>query len=264
VAIGDGNNLEADHGGLFWGLDFLATRHQLREGTDVSWVISHSSHRPYVDVDAMRQEAAQILGWKRHLPWRRKYRRAPLKVTGHYIYNLAYRAKPAPIRLKPDEERIAAQWSSRPFAVIEPFIKPGAPPSKQWPVERYIEVARQLSCHMPVYQIGSPESPVLSEFPQIRPRSFREAMAYLKAARVYVGPEGGLHHASAAVRTRAVVIYGGFTSPLITGYDFHVNLTGGTEWACGTRKGMCPHCRQAMENIKVDEVLKHARDLAAS
>ena len=97
--------------------------------------------------------------------------------------------------------------------------------------------------------------------PQIRPRSFRESMAYLKAARLYIGPEGGLHHAAAAVGTRAVVVYGGFTSPLITGYAFQTQLTGGAAEACGTRYGLCPHCREHLDRITVAEVLAAARAL---
>jgi ADP-heptose:LPS heptosyltransferase len=256
VAIGDGRRVDESQPDLSWGLDFLASNADVARGEDVAWVYSHLHHRPYIDYAGIRAE----LGWR----WYLKYLGLkPTRLLGRYLYDLSYRAKPAPIKLKPEEDALAAQWAATPFVAIEPFIKPSAPASKQWPVERFAELARRLSQDMAVYQISAPNSPVLEGVQQIRPRSFRESMAYLKAARLYVGPEGGLHHAAAAVGTRAVVVYGGFTSPLITGYDFHTQLTGGATYACGTRFGMCPHCEEHLHRITVDEVMSAARSQLA-
>lgn len=252
VAIGDGRRVDESQPDLSWGLEFLASAGDVAGGEAVQWVYSYPHHRPYIDYRAMRA----ALGWRWHL---RHLGFGPTRLLGRYLFNLDYRPTPAPIRLKPEELALAAQWAAKPFVALEPFIKAGAPPSKQWPVQRFAEVARTLSKEIAVVQISAPDSPVLDDLPQIRPRSFRESMAYLKAARLYIGPEGGLHHASAAVGTRAVVIYGGFTSPLITGYAFHSQLTGGVTQACGTRYGMCPHCHQQLQQITVDEVLRAAR-----
>ncbi|MDP3857390.1 MAG: glycosyltransferase family 9 protein [Stagnimonas sp.] len=254
VAIGDGRSIDGAQPDLLWGLDFLASPEQLAAGEPVSWVHSYPHHRPYIDYAAMRR----ALGWRRpleHLGF------GLTRLLGHYRYRLDYRPTPAPIRLKPDELALSEHWAQQPFVALEPYIKTGAPPSKQWPVERFAEVARQLSRAIPVYQISAPDSPVLDGLPQIRPRSFREALAYLRAARLYIGPEGGLHHGAAAMGTRAVVIYGGFTSPLITGYDFQRQLTGGAEYACGTRRGLCPHCAEHLNRISVAEVVDAARQL---
>ncbi len=256
VAIGDGRQIDGAQADLLWGLDFLATQADLEAGVPVSWVHSYPHHRPYIDYAAMLRE----LGWRRHL---RHFGFGLTRLLGHYRYDLSYRPTPAPIRLKPEELTLSEEWSQRPFVALEPYIKTGAPPSKQWPVERFAEVARELSREIPVYQISAPDSPVLGGLPQIRPRSFRESLAYLHAARLYIGPEGGLHHGAAAVGTRAVVIYGGFTSPLITGYDFQVQLTGGAEYACGTRRGLCPHCAEHLGRISVAEVVGEARKLLA-
>lgn len=252
VAIGDGVKLDESQPDLSYGLDFLATAADLARGEPVQWVYSYPHHRPYIDYAAMRA----ALGWRWHL---KHLGLGPTRLLGRYLFDLDYRPTPAPIVLKPEELALAADWSAKPFVALEPYIKAGAPPSKQWPVERFAAVARELSVEIPVYQISAPDSPALEGVPQIRPRSFRESMAYLKAARLYIGPEGGLHHAAAAVGTRAVVVYGGFTSPLITGYPFHTQLTGGAAVACGTRYGMCPHCREHLDRITVDEVLASAR-----
>ena len=92
--------------------------------------------------------------------------------------------------------------------------------------------------------------------------SFRHAVVALSRARLAILPEGGLHHGAAAVGVKAVVLFGGFIPPSVTGYDMHVNLTGGAE-ACGSLK-TCEHCRAAMDAIKVDDVLKAADGILAN
>jgi len=80
-------------------------------------------------------------------------------------------------------------------------------------------------------------------------------MAVLANAALYVRPEGGLHHAAAAMRVRAVVIFGGFIHPLTTGYPEHANIFKGSR-ACGTIGRRCPHCADAMRRISVQEVMR--------
>ncbi|MDB5986192.1 MAG: CcrColossus [Nevskia sp.] len=259
VAIGNGKKIDQTDADLNWGLDFLATQAEVDRGAAVSWVISYPGWRPYHDHAVMRAElrrrhAGSLFGFLRS--------NHPDKLE-HFIFNMNYRATPAPIRLTDEEQAIAERWAREPFIAIEPYIKAKAPPSKQWPVERFAEVARRLSRDFKLYQIGAPDAPPLGDLPRIRPRSFREGMAYLKAARLFIGPEGGLHHASAAMGTRAVVIYGGYTSPQVTGYDFHVNLTGGNVQACGVKRGFCAHCQAALDNISIEEVESQARRLLA-
>src|SRR5690606_13109603 len=81
----------------------------------------------------------------------------------------------------------------------------------------------------------------------IKTKSFRDSLLFLNEAFCYIGPEGGLHHASGALRKKAIIIFGGFTSPELFGYDFHENIfTGGI--ACGN-KYPCDHCKDAMTKI---------------
>ncbi|NGY05989.1 glycosyltransferase family 9 protein [Solimonas terrae] len=259
VAIGDGRRVDMRCPELRWGLDFLATQATVDAGVPVSWVISHQGCRPYHDYVAMRRE------WNAQHPLRRWLPGAPrpaqlVRRLGHYVFNLEHRAVPAPLVLGEREQALAAQWARKPFVVIEPHIKGNASPSKQWPFERYVQVARALRRHCEVYQVGAPDAPPLDDLPRLATRNFREVLPYLKAAQLYIGAEGGLHHASAAMGTRAVVIYGGYVPPSVTGYDFHINLNGGVR-ACGTHTHSCRHCVDAMARISVDEVLDAALQL---
>lgn len=258
VAIGDGQKIDKTDLDLTWGLDhFLATQEEVDAGYPVTWVYSYPGHRPYIAYDAIRtaliRQGVRII----------KTRKMANKL-GRFIWDSSYRPTPAPIVLKPEEQAITDAWAAKgPFIIMEGFVKARAPVNKQWPIDNFRDVARKLKRDFPVYQIGAGATPsLLPNLPQIRPESFRQSMAYLKAAALYIGPEGGLHHASRAVNTRAVVIYGGYVSPLVTGYnDLHVNLMGDSGGvACGS-KTPCDHCTRALNSITADEVVVHARRL---
>ena len=259
VAIGDGRRIDPAHPELRTGLDFLATQAMVDAGADVSWLISFHGHRPYHDHAAMRAE------WTRRHPWRSRWLGPPgdgvlVDRLGHYVFAAQHRAVPAPLVLSAEEAELAAQWAGRSFVLIEPHVKAEASRGKCWPFERYAEVATALRRQVAVYQIGAAGSPRLDGTERLSTPRFRDALPYLKAARLYIGPEGGLHHASAAMGTPAIVLFGGYTPPAVTGYDFHVNLAGDAE-ACGTHPGPCAHCQAAMDRISAAEVLRHAHRL---
>ncbi len=253
VAVGNGSWL-TDLGDLTYGLDeFLISNQQegLLPGTP--WVISKPGMRPYIDYAAMRTALRRqgiIIEKQSKLSSR----------LGRYIWNLGYKATPAPFVLTDAEQELVDRaQASGPFIAVEPFLKDGAPTSKQYPVARMREVALRLAKDVQVFQISHSSAPELDpSIPRIKTTGFRQTVAYLKAAGLYIGPEGGLHHGSAAVGTRAVVLFGGYIPPSVTGYDFHVNLTGGATQFTGIKHG-CNHCIKAMNNITVDEILRHAR-----
>lgn len=262
VAIGDGKRVDSPYPELHHGLDFLATQAVVDSGRPVTWHISYKGHRPYHD------HAAMAAVWAKRHPWQRRVLGLPPtnKLSarlGLCLCHPLHRAVPAPLVLDAREEAIRREWSRRPFVVIEPHIKGKAAPSKRWPLERFAAVAQSLRSEVAVYQAGAPDSASIEGVRRLPTGRFRDVLPYLAAARLYIGPEGGLHHASAAMGTPAVVIFGGYVPPAVTGYDFHVNLTGGAE-ACGIRRGVCPHCVAAMDRISVEQVLGAARRLLAA
>jgi Glycosyltransferase family 9 (heptosyltransferase) len=158
------------------------------------------------------------------------------------------------------EERIFAlarvAVPADPVVVIEPRVKPrgaSAGANKQWPVARYQQIAGwlfKIGCR-PVQLVPPDSRPLLDKVDVIRTPSFRHALAVVGLARLYVGPEGGLHHGAAAMQTPAVVIFGGFNTPRSTGYSWHHNITRGEP--CG-QIAACDHCRQAMASIGIGDV----------
>lgn len=137
---------------------------------------------------------------------------------------------------------------SRGFVIVEPGLKSGASPNKAWPHWQTLVDALAL----PWAQVGPGGTETLRGVRHIKTSTFRQACAVLAHSQAYVGPEGGLHHAAAAVGRPAAVIFGGYISPSITGYAMHRNLYAGGE-PCGMRIP-CGHCREAMEQITVEMV----------
>jgi hypothetical protein len=84
--------------------------------------------------------------------------------------------------------------------------------------------------------------------------TFREALQVLSKAKLFVGTDGGLHHAAAALGIPSVVIWTGFTSPRHLGYDTHRNIHDGSE-PCGTYDSVCQHCLLKSKAITVEQVL---------
>jgi hypothetical protein len=175
-----------------------------------------------------------------------------------WVYNYDFRAIPGEIFFDVNEKRFARDITPG-FVLIEPNVKQAAP-NKQWPKERYYKIARRLmrAGHdvRQLYYVNSYQMPGIK---QIKTSTFRQALAVLSRAALYIGAEGGLHHGAAALGIPAVVIFGGFTPVEITGYAGHINLDGGST-ACGSIRP-CEHCKQAMDAISVSDVEDAAKSL---
>jgi ADP-heptose:LPS heptosyltransferase len=162
------------------------------------------------------------------------------------------------LHLTKHERALAAGLAGR--VIVEPGLKAEASPNKDWGWKRWAALSRALLSHgHAVAQVGPAGSPRLPGVELLPTASFREACAVLSVSRLAILPEGGLHHAAAALGTAAIVIFGGYISPRQTGYAHQVSLfTGGRP--CG-RRDRCSHCAEAMKRIPVDEVVARALTL---
>lgn len=191
--------------------------------------------------------------WRlRNAPGIRPYIRG--KSNERWQWNLDYRPQRAEIRFTPDELEFAARYPGR--LIVEPHLKRGASPNKEWGWVRWNKLAWLLQerGHR-VTQVGMPGTRLLDGADFISTPTFRHAAALLAAARAAVLPEGGLHHAAAAVGCRAVVIFGGYIATEMTGYGLHTNLGASGRDACGMRIP-CDHCRKWMDGITPDQVMR--------
>lgn len=168
-------------------------------------------HNPRIARTAAR--AGQVLrdgpGARPYLDYDRMTRRR------FYFHDQALR--PGEIFLT-DEERMRA----RPVVLIEPHIKHGASANKDWGFQRFQAVVRARP-DLPWAQCDY-GAPILAGVEAIATHGFREACGLLSGALAAVLPEGGLHHAAAALGVRAVVLFGAYIPPSVTGYSMHINL----------------------------------------
>jgi ADP-heptose:LPS heptosyltransferase len=233
IAFGDGRRIlwDANSPTIFKGNPNIAPPKgtSLNASLDLEWIHFYKGNRLY----------------NRHTP-------------GRWEWNYDFRCKPGEIYLTKQEKQFAKLVGDTPLVIIEPNPSPKSPVSnKQWPLSRYEEVAKALRNEgFDVVQLHYRGGKLLRNARSFPSPSFRNAMAVLARAKLYIGGEGGMHHAAAAVGVEGVVIFGGFIPPQVTGYALHTNLTGGAE-ACGSLQP-CEHCAAAMQAIGVDEVLEHA------
>jgi len=189
--------------------------------TDVVWVKNYPNHRPY------------IAGQK----------------NGCMVFNDNYKPKRGEIYLSKEEKMWADKVVKEPFILVEPNVK-----------RTYIHTVNKawdkwealLKHDLPWLQIG--DCTVKKNTKWLETKTFREALAILNKASVFVGTDGGLHHAAAALGIPSVVIWTGFTSPRHLGYDTHRNIHDGSE-PCGTYTSVCKHCLLKAKAITVEQVL---------
>lgn len=177
------------------------------------------------------------------------------------VFNPKFRAIPGEVFFD-EAETAFAQGIEPGFVLIEPNLPWNKPVTfnKDWGFRNYQALASAfLADGRQVAQFSYGRDRLMG-VRTIHAKSFRLALAALTRSSMAIVPEGGMHHGAAAVGVKAVVLFGGFIPPSVTGYDTHVNLTGGAE-ACG-RIVRCQHCVDAMKAISVDDVLCAADKLS--
>jgi ADP-heptose:LPS heptosyltransferase len=226
------------------------------DGRKIIW--DHNTPKildPNPNVAKPGSEGASDLEWIAYYKGSRIYNKAG---NGHWIWNYDFRPIPGEVYFN-ITEKMRGDRAGKGFIVIEPNVEAWKPMAinKQWGEKNWVALADKLRPDFRLIQFKYTSGQHNSGKPlpgveQIETQTFRDSLSVLKRAALYVGSEGGLHHGAAAMGTKAVVIFGGFVPPQVTGYDMHVNLAAGGE-ACGSFKP-CDHCRKAMEEITLEQV----------
>jgi ADP-heptose:LPS heptosyltransferase len=219
------------------------------------WSNEMFKHNP--NVAAPGAECSTDLEWIPHYKGSRIYNK--LK-NGKWVWNYTFKAVPGEFYFSKNEEDLGAAFNGTDFIVIEPNVpwQKEVAPNKDWGREKYEVVANKLksSGHQIVQFMHKNSQYKLECAKKLEFQKFRDVISVLARSSLYIGPEGGMHHAAAAVGIPGVIIFGGFIPPAVTGYDGHTNLTGGAQ-ACGSIKP-CKHCSEALRKITTDQVVHEA------
>jgi ADP-heptose:LPS heptosyltransferase len=220
---------------LWDGNPIIATPKEVAGGEPVQKIQNATGCRPYI-----RYPFTHQTGWH-FTDWRASEHRGKLYLS-----------------LKETALGIQVRQEHGPFVVIEPSPIAKSNPNKAWPREKFAGLI--AACPDVTFaQIHHPESTTLDGAVQLGASTFRNACGILASAAAYVGPEGGLHHAAAALGVPAVVIFGGCCSVKTTGYPEHINLADdGPQSPCG-RWVRCAHCVDAMAKITPEMVATSLR-----
>lgn len=110
------------------------------------------------------------------------------------------------------------------FAVIHPF---SGSPRKNWPLENFRFMARELERAMPVRWCAGVEDPPLPGAVQIP--DLYELARWLAAAAVYIGNDSGITHLAAAVGTPVLALFGPTDPEVWAPRGPHVQVV---KWTC--------------------------------
>jgi hypothetical protein len=174
------------------------------------------------------------------------------------VFNKDYRARAGRIWLTEEEKAYPAPDGD--FVVVAPFLKATAAVNKDWGAENWEKAIEGLK--IPVYQLMQTDkfTAIRGARPWVTPH-FRQAAAVIARAKLVLCNEGGTHHMAAAMGRPAVVIFGAFIDPQITGYALHRNISVETrEGFCGNFDA-CAHCRLALKSITPQLVRENINEL---
>jgi hypothetical protein len=215
VKLGDGVRMSWD-GQVFANNPRMASN----SDTDVVWVKNYQGHRPY------------LKGTK----------------NGRLLFNDDYKTRVGEVYFNQLEKKNIDKID-KDYIVVEPNVKRvyAHTVNKAW------HGWEELFKHdLPWLQLGDVTVKRYTKWKETN--TFREALQVLSKAKLFVGTDGGLHHAAAALGIPSVVIWTGFTSPRHLGYDTHRNIHDGSE-PCGTYDSVCQHCFLKSKAITVEQVL---------
>ena len=141
------------------------------------------------------------------------------------------------------------------YIFLDPHTKEGWSKNKEWGFSRWQELANRLK--MPIIQplYGKPK---LNGVKGVTTNNIRQAFKLLAGAVLFVGTDGALHHAAAALNVPSIVLWSGFSHPSQLGYDNHINLRGDNTPPCGSLF-LCSHCKDMMNKITVSRVYEECQ-----
>jgi heptosyltransferase-3 len=126
----------------------------------------------------------------------------PCQPGMHAVDFYLQQARTISARLVDGVPRIDCPRTSGSYAVMHPF---SGSPKKNWPLERFRELARILGQRMPVEWCAGPEE----NLPEARRfDDLYELACWLAGARLYIGNDSGITHLAAAVGTPVLALFG--------------------------------------------------------
>lgn len=164
-----------------------------------------------------------------------------------------------------EEEKVgeALKFQYKKYVTIH--TKSGWSSYKDWYDDRWETMIEELFKKGYVtVQIGHETDLLLKSAVDFRGHTIKEAIAAIKYADIHIGVDSFTNHASSAVETPAVILFGS-TSPTGSGYEQNINIYKSLscqpcyreyKWSKDSKEP-CPYNKKCMDLITVDEVLEN-------
>lgn len=124
--------------------------------------------------------------------------------------------------------------------------------NKQWPIEYFNELCELIqNSGMKVVEINSTGKQLIRSSEFYDTPTLSSVINLIVESKFVICNEGGLHHLAGFFNKPACVIFGGYISPEVTGYEFHYNFFkqhGDNLYGCGSIN-QCEYCIDSLSSI---------------
>lgn len=168
------------------------------------------------------------------------------------VFNVNYRPRAGKICLTEQEK--AFYRPEKPYIVVAPSVKKNASANKNWGESRWEKTLTLLQeglkepIHVVQLLADQRETPIKGAMGIPTP-DVRLAAAVISGAKLVLCNEGGNHHMAASFGVPAVVIFGSFIPPEVTGYKIHANICVETEHGYCGKFDPCHICQKSLSKI---------------
>ena len=226
-------------------------------------------NNPYIISESDAKNHSEII-WIKNYEGNRPYRNYDENLPKNKYNWIKYKPKKGEFFFSKEETNFAKQILStirkkietKKLIFIEPHVKKRLGyENRDWGFDKWKKVVAELNNYYEFIQITYLGRQPIKGCINLDGLNFRSSAAILSMCDLFIGSEGGMHHAAAATNKKAVVIWGGHISPDITGYNFHTNLYNKHPMSpCGS-KFICDHCQEGLKKISVTEVVKAIKNI---
>ena len=251
VVIGDEKRQLGTFSEVFIGNPYISNPQRLSKQKRTIW-INHSKYfRPYIDYKKTTEKAYAWNLNHKAIPGNLFFSKKELQTANNDLISILkkwdnkFKTKPKKIVFFENSFRVSK------FTFKRDREKAMYRYNKHLPNNRLIQLIDNLKGYLFIQTIHEDSFLIHRENVFHYASDFRRACAILIYCDLYFGPEGGFHHAAAALNKKAVVIFGGFIHPSVTGYNFHRNIFVDNKGSpCGSRIS-CQHCEECIKQIDI-------------
>ena len=238
--IGDGKKSYWNE--VFDNNPYIIKDSELKNHNEVYWIKNYEGNRPYRNYN--KDLPKNKYNWKKYKPKKGEFFFTEKEIE--FAKQILFTIK--------------KKIGQKKLIFIEPHVKKRLGyENRDWGFEKWQKVVNELNNYYEFIQVTYQNRQPIKGCINLDGLNFRSSSAILSMCNLFIGPEGGMAHASAATDIKAIVIWGGHISPQITGYDFHINLFNEHPMSPCGNKFFCEHCQEGLKKITVDEVVKKIR-----